>query len=360
MLTGSPKMLTSQFKVSFNLILSIISSNSNNLAGSIDYQLLSFMEQSFIKNEITKEINNYDVITKDIEKRMIEAYEEQTLCETPIKIIQEYYDLHTKMDIVSNKQKKQFQKDIDNLDLNNLNLKKDVEVYEKIIDLKIESSKNNNYKFDAVNYIQNNIDKILDILKDEKFITPFLKVDDNNKAIVATQLLEAHPLALADLYSSTNGFKNITAIQLACVFSCFTNLSIPDDKRVNKVYCMDTDVKKIIETVTTYINKYYDLEMDNQLDTGTDYTLHYELIDYIWEWCVAEDEVACKTIIAKIKEVKEIFLGEFIKAILKINNIAKEFEKVAETLQNFELLQTIKQIPDLTLKYVATNQSLYI
>ena len=360
MLTGSPKMLTSQFKVSFNLILSIISSNSNNLAGSIDYQLLSFMEQSFIKNEITKEINNYDVITKDIEKRMIEAYEEQTLCETPIKIIQEYYDLHTKMDIVSNKQKKQFQKDIDNLDLNNLNLKKDVEVYEKIIDLKIELSKNNNYKFDAVNYIQNNIDKILDILKDEKFITPFLKVDDNNKAIVATQLLEAHPLALADLYSSTNGFKNITAIQLACVFSCFTNLSIPDDKRVNKVYCMDTDVKKIIETVTTYINKYYDLEMDNQLDTGTDYTLHYELIDYIWEWCVAEDEVACKTIIAKIKEEKEIFLGEFIKAILKINNIAKEFEKVAETLQNFELLQTIKQIPDLTLKYVATNQSLYI
>ena len=172
--------------------------------------------------------------------------------------------------------------------------------------------------------------------------------------------MEAHPLALADLYSSTNGFKNITAIQLACVFSCFTNLSIPDDKRVNKVYCMDTDVKKIIETVTTYINKYYDLEMDNQLDTGTDYTLHYELIDYIWEWCVAEDEVACKTIIAKIKEVKEIFLGEFIKAILKINNIAKEFEKVAETLQNFELLQTIKQIPDLTLKYVATNQSLYI
>ena len=362
MLTGAPKMLTSQFKVSFNLVLSIISSNANNLAGSIDYQLLTFMEQSFIKNEITKEVNNYDLIAKDIEKSMIEAYEVQALSRTPIKIIQEYYDLHTKMDIVSNKQKKQFQREIDNLLLTNISLKKDIEVYEKIITLKTELSKNNNYKFDAVNYIQNNIDKILGILNDEKFITPFLKVDDNNnnKAVVATQLLEVHPLALADLYDSTRGFKNITAIQLACLFSCFTNISIQDDKRANKVYCVDSGVKKLVESATTYINKYYDLEIKHQLETGTDYTLHYELIDYIWEWCVAEDEVACKTIIAKIKEEKEIFLGEFIKAILKINNIVKEFEKVAETLQNFALLKTIKEIPELTLKYVATNQSLYI
>lgn len=360
MLTGAPKMLTSQFKVSFNLVLSIISSNANNLAGSIDYQLLTFMEQSFIKNEITKEINNYDMITKDIEKRMIEAYREQEECRTPIKIIQQYYDLHTKIDIVSNKQKKQFQSEIDNLLLTNISLNKDIVVYEKIIQLKIELSKNNNYKFEAVNYIQNNIDKILGILNDEKFITAFLKVDDNNKAIVATQLLEVHPLALADLYDSTSGFKNITAIQLACLFSCFTNISIQDDKRANKVYCVDSGVKKMVESATTYINKYYDLEIKHHLETGTDYTLHYELIDYIWEWCVAEDEVACKTIITKMKEEKEIFLGEFIKAILKINNIAKEFEKVAETLHNFELLQAIKDIPELTLKYVATNQSLYI
>ena len=361
MLTGAPKMLTSQFRVSFNLVLSIISSNARNLAGSIDYQLITFMEQSFIKNEITKEVNNYDVITKDIEKRMIEAYGEQKLCSTPIKIIQEYYDLYTKMDIVSNKQKKQFQREIDNLDLNNLNLKKDIKVYEKIIQLKIELSKNNDYKFEAVNYIQNNIDKILDILKDKKFITSFLKVDDDNdKATVATQLHELHPLAMADLYESTSGFKDITATQLICLFSCFTNVSIQDDKRAHQVYCGDPFVKQLVETITTYINKYYDLEAKHHLETGTDYTLHYELIDYIQAWCVADDEVACKNIIIKIKEEKEIFLGEFIKAILKINNIAQEFEKVAEMLQNFALLKTIKEIPGLILKYVATNQSLYI
>ena len=59
-------------------------------------------------------------------------------------------------------------------------------------------------------------------------------------------------------------------------------------------------------------------------------------------------------------ETSQIFLGEFVKAILKINNIAAEFEKVCELLQNLNLLQKIKNIPTLTLKYIVTNQSLYI
>ena len=103
-----------------------------------------------------------------------------------------------------------------------------------------------------------------------------------------------------------------------------------------------------------------DIECQYELDTGCEYTIHYELIDYMKEWCDACDEVACKNLIIKIKKEKDIFLGEFVKAILKINNIATEFEKVCELLQNLNLLQKIKNIPKLTMKYIVTNQSLYI
>ena len=48
------------------------------------------------------------------------------------------------------------------------------------------------------------------------------------------------------------------------------------------------------------------------------------------------------------------------KAILKINNIAKEIEKICEIKNNIVLLEKIKQIPALTLKYVVSNQSLYL
>lgn len=350
MLTGAPKMLTSQFKVSFNLVLNII--NSTETEDLINARLLSFMDQSFIKDDIIKEVNNYDRIHSELTEKIGVAQEAIDQCETPVRVLQEYYDLTVKIALVANRQKRQFQHDIDNLHLSNLCLAKDVEKCATLRQYKVELEKNQEYRAEAMNFIQNNIDAIMEILRDQRFI--------GDLATVAMQIQETHPLALANLYESTAGFKGITATQLVCLFSCFTNVSIPDDKKTHKVYCTDSVVTRLVETVTKYMDKYYDLEAKHQLDTGTDYTLHYELIDSVKEWCAAEDEATCRQIIIRIKEEREIFLGEFVKAVLKINNIAKEFEKVAESLQNFALLQTVKEIPALTLKYVATNQSLYI
>ena len=98
--------------------------------------------------------------------------------------------------------------------------------------------------------------------------------------------------------------------------------------------------------------------MDYRLDAGDRYEMHYELCDAVVEWCSAGTEPECKLVYQKLKS-RGIFMGEFIKAILKINNIAKEFEKVCEKLQNMKLLDKIKNIGPLTLKSVVTNQSLY-
>jgi hypothetical protein len=61
-----------------------------------------------------------------------------------------------------------------------------------------------------------------------------------------------------------------------------------------------------------------------------------------------------------MEDEKQIFLGDFVKALLKINNISAEFEKIAEMTGNITFLNTLKQIPVITLKYVVTNQSLYV
>ena len=67
-----------------------------------------------------------------------------------------------------------------------------------------------------------------------------------------------------------------------------------------------------------------------------------------------------KEIIHKCEYEYEIFPGEFIKAILKINNMVNELKNVAEYIGNVELLHKLTQIPELTLKFIATNQSLYV
>ena len=88
--------------------------------------------------------------------------------------------------------------------------------------------------------------------------------------------------------------------------------------------------------------------------------MHYELLNYISKWADTESAAECKLILQQLEQEKGIFLGEFVKAILKINNISSELEKVAEGMGNMELLSKLKEIPVKTLKFVATNQSLYI
>jgi hypothetical protein len=63
-----------------------------------------------------------------------------------------------------------------------------------------------------------------------------------------------------------------------------------------------------------------------------------------------------------IQEAKsfDISLGDFVKAILKINNISQELEKAAVVQENLGLLEKLKKISQLTLKSCITNQSLYL
>ena len=125
-------------------------------------------------------------------------------------------------------------------------------------------------------------------------------------------------------------------------------------------YTDDNELKDVIRTITQMYSEYEERETMLRINTGSDYTIHYDLLNYVEEWTLCESEPECKLVLQKLGEEKEIFLGEYVKALLKINNIASEMEQIAEQTGNIEFLSKLKQIPGLTLKYVVTNQSLYV
>ena len=102
------------------------------------------------------------------------------------------------------------------------------------------------------------------------------------------------------------------------------------------------------------------IECLQQMETGTACQMQFDLIPYAYDWCAVSNVTDAKLLLQKMEAEKGIFLGEFVKAMLKINNISSELEKMAEYTGNIDLLYKLKQIPEKTLKYVATNQSLYI
>jgi superfamily II RNA helicase len=188
--------------------------------------------------------------------------------------------------------------------------------------------------------------------------------DDNKytlttKGHIATHIRETHCLVFAELIESKVLHK-FEAKELVGILSCFTNISVQEEKRAVLPISDYSNVKDTIMTIYDMYQKQSNMELKNMIETGIDYSIHFDLIDYAIKWCECENDIECKRILHQISLEKEIFLGEFIKAILKINNITAEMEKIAELLGDMEFLSLLKQVPQLTLKYVATNQSLYV
>ena len=88
--------------------------------------------------------------------------------------------------------------------------------------------------------------------------------------------------------------------------------------------------------------------------------LSYDLYEYMEEWISCEDETQCKVLIQKIKEEKDISMGDFNKALLKMSNISREITSMAKEKGHTELENKLSQVDGMILKYIATAQSLYV
>ena len=158
----------------------------------------------------------------------------------------------------------------------------------------------------------------------------------------------------------SNKLDNFEPNELACIFSCFTNVSVQDELKA----MIPKSDNKIIEYIVVKIKEKYDeyqeKELTNKINTGSDYEIHFDLLDYVIKWCDCDSIEECKILLQTLENEKGIFLGEFVKALLKINNISSEMEKIAELTGNIQFLSKLREIPTMTLKYVVTNQSLYV
>jgi len=141
----------------------------------------------------------------------------------------------------------------------------------------------------------------------------------------------------------------------------FARASMPDDQRVASVEQIKAspNVIAVLSKIQKSYHYYEGIEARHQLTFTENSDLHWDLCELMFDWCKADDDEACKRVYEEAQLYK-ISLGEFIKAILKINNVARELEKVALIQSNMTLLDKIKKVPLLTLKSVVTNQSLYL
>lgn len=357
-LCGLPQKLVSKFKINYGLLLSVIASGAKNLD-----KIEEFVKQSLISREIAKEDSSikYQIQQKLDEYNSLENSVKHF--RTPIETVYKYIELINSNSKLNKKKRQKLEREINMIKSSNKFIESDTSVIEKMSKINKELEHLRIIEENTNSYIASEVNVVASILLE----TDFIKLENDEYSLTekgkcASQMQEVHCLAFADMITSNkcNYFDNCEPEDIACILSTFANVRVPDD---NKIVQPDTTLSNVSNSVTHMVERieyYANKELREKINTGENCDYNYDLILPIRDWFHAEDEYQCKTIIQNLANEKEIFLGDFIKAVLKINNICAEVEKIAEIMGNIPLLEKLRKIPEATLKYVATNQSLYI
>ena len=176
---------------------------------------------------------------------------------------------------------------------------------------------------------------------------------------VIASLIREMPCYLFSNNSLMCNLRKLNSIELAMIFSMFTNISINEELLLVNPNTNNEIVNKFAKLINDKFIEFNQLESIYNID-NEDTKIVYDIMEYVSEWCLCESDEECVDVKNRLLQEKNIYLGEFSKALLKIVNISNEMERIAELLEDMEFLKNVKNIPNLLLKSVVTNQSLYI
>ena len=346
---GNSQQLISKFKIHSNLLLRILYNNQNTE---------DFITSSMITNEIKNELNNTEEYIITSKEKRNKLYNDLKYYDSVVN----YSELIKNLENLKNKKLKRAMQDVSNYEKDNPYVVKEYEKYKKIMeydnDIKNEIEKLENIK----NYVKNTISFIIEHLIQDNFL---YKEEDNDKLVLsqlgiyATHIQEVHSLMMASLLYN-NTFQELSYQEIASLFSIFTLVKVGDDhKKISYNHIKNQTLHKAINSTVKTFQYFYDYEIYNSIQSDNNLDITFDLIEEIYDWCFCETEQECRNVLYRVKE-KGLFAGEFTKAILKINNIANELEKICNLSNNMELLQKLQSIKKCTMKYIVSNQSLYL
>tara|TARA_B110000967_G_scaffold4416_1_gene4416 strand:+ start:3793 stop:6339 length:2547 start_codon:yes stop_codon:yes gene_type:complete len=371
MVNGNPQTLQSKFSISYNLVLNFLKFNNNTI---------DFADKSMSNGEIQRRIQG---VTEQITKMKTDLIAKETnpsysYINEHMDVFENYIQLKENVKTSKQKARKQMERSIADIESSSKQFKVQLEQYKSLLVLKDDIRDNEDYILVLKRHFHNSFHKVVQFLQKYDYIKERIVLNDNNdniendmnmnqitvqeKGNVATYIQETHCLAFTDFLIKTDYLSKFNSYEIVAILSCFTNIRVKEEKKIHNISSLTTNMElnETLESLSIIYEHYMDEELRDGLDKSNNLDYLFELVNPLLDWCEAEDEKTCKDIMKKCEFEYETFPGEFIKAILKINNMVNEMKSAAEYMGNVELLHKLTAIPDLTLKFVATNQSLYV
>ena len=354
-LNGKPQKLVSKFKISYSLVLSLL--------GQQESKIPEFVQKSMLQKELDKTLRGLLAEQQSKYHLYDKRKEALQLNRTPETICLEVLKLEENLPLYPAKKQKGVRRQIQAYEFEYKTFKPDVDRWKEIQTLEKEIKKGEQTVEYTRGYTDHHILLLYDILQEADFIHPTDESNSVNQFTefgqMATYIREIHPLLGVDIIRFTE-FCIYSSKEIAIFLSIFTDIKTPEETRILRPSSKEIpNVIKDILKMETRAEYYSRKETEVGLSIApVEFT--YDLVPLLSEWCQAPDELACKMFIQGSLAEAGISVGDFTKALLKIVVIVKEFIPIAENANDLTFLTNLKGVEQILLKYVATNQSLYV
>jgi hypothetical protein len=374
-LSGKPQKLISKFHIHYGIVMNLLKTMGPQIAEN----LCSFTEKSMLSREIQQQITGIekevDILGKkyDIKNQYFRSETEIKSSKMSPKECMRVLEIHSFLSMLPNKKKKEAEREIDILKDKYRTYEKDLSEYKDFIEVSRSLNTEKGHLLYKTEYIRNKLENCLYVLEKYGLVERNYGDNDENKDTEnvvekysltslgkqSSNLAEIHPLIGSLII---NKLKTCSIQQLIQIFISFTDIRVPEDNK--KLACSTEDImiKDILDEINKLIYELEDIESSLTMDTGIRYEslLNYDFTEDIIGWINATSEEECKYYIQTVVYGKEISVGDFTKAILKVSNITREFANIAEEAGEIEFLNNLSKIDEIILKYVTTSQSLYV
>lgn len=309
--------------------------------------ILSILNQ---KMEIEKEYNSISQV--NIEQKDLNDYNRL------------YQKLHGNIGlgaffVIKEKDKKKIMKDMEAIrkKYSNPSFEKRYETHlqkEKLYKQMVELEKN----MDASSsFLFQNIEKMKVILEEHQYLNEEHKL--TKKGIIGMVINECNELLFGYLINHYGTNNEITFEMWIALFSLF----IEDKKNNNELLLSEYEVpqlvKNIVKDLEIVANEFCNKELKMKINVENKYFLNYEYMEVMYKWACGLSYREC---ICNSNEVgrEKVFDGNFVKAVLRIQNIVDDVKNISKMIEYMDLLLKLENAKVPLIRDIAQINSLYI
>ena len=346
-MSGKSPSIKSKFVPSYQFILKALHNNDISVDKFIETTLFSKEEGLKIK-QLEKKLRGIEVKPFPFDKNDKKVVE-----------VEEYLKLESKVNNkvlkLSNKDRKKVIKRMKQIK----NMDRFEEILQGIKIWDIENEKRERLVRDIDfmrSYVLGDVGKIVEILRDG-----YLDGDDKltEKGLIAIEVNDCNPIIFTELIYSKY-LEKCTFEEIVGLFASFIDEKSRDyhynglkelgrekgltDNVIDLLYYLDDEMG--------YLEK-IEKEKNFEIQQNNDYQLKLDFVLPAYMWAKGCD-------IKKIYEITDIYEGNFVRGILRINSMIEDVISVAENLGYFNLKKIMEGYEEKLIRDVVTINSLYI